>query len=303
MQLDTTGAQLEVDLAERTFREMTSAAAIAAADQAVALAQQAQDTAQKKVNGLTYARATEAFIDNLKAQIVLARQELADANRDFNHVEDLADNDPSKARAQVRMTDCPDQPEQARGQLQLVHRPAVRDRRRPDQCQSRRGDGRRPGGPVVCVRPARRNHAPWRPPARSWPRSRRLATPSRPPRPASRRPAWSRPSTARSSALDIFPGEYATPGQVVVVVSDIDHLRVETTDLSERDVAAIEIGQTATVFIEALGEEAAGTVVAISPVADLLGGDVVYQTTIELQSLPAALRSGMSADVRFEGAN
>ena len=83
-------------------------------------------------------------------------------------------------------------------------------------------------------------------------------------------------------------------------MSDVQHLRVETADLSERDVGAIEVGQPATVFIDALGQEAAGTVLAVSPVADLLGGDVVYKTTIQLESAPSGLRVGMSAEVRFQ---
>jgi hypothetical protein len=38
---------------------------------------------------------------------------------------------------------------------------------------------------------------------------------------------------------------------------------------------------------------------AISPLADTLGGDVVYKVTIELDSLPEGLRAGMSAEVQF----
>ena len=34
-------------------------------------------------------------------------------------------------------------------------------------------------------------------------------------------------------------------------------------------------------------------------VPDTLGGDVVYQTTIDLDTQPAALRPGMSVDVTF----
>jgi hypothetical protein len=37
-------------------------------------------------------------------------------------------------------------------------------------------------------------------------------------------------------------------------------------------------------------------------VADILGGDVVYKTTILLESVPAGLRAGMSAEVRFDRA-
>jgi hypothetical protein len=37
-----------------------------------------------------------------------------------------------------------------------------------------------------------------------------------------------------------------------------------------------------TVFIKALNQDVAGKVSAIAPLADTLGGDVVYKTTIDL---------------------
>lgn len=68
-------------------------------------------------------------------------------------------------------------------------------------------------------------------------------------------------------------GEFAAPGQVVMVVSDMSELRIDTTYLSVRDVARAEIGQRASVYLEALDEEVGGQVASIPPVADTLGGD------------------------------
>ena len=94
-------------------------------------------------------------------------------------------------------------------------------------------------------------------------------------------------------------GDYVLPGQVILVLSDVSHLHVETTDLSERDVPQVKLGQAATVSIKALNQQVAGKVSAISPLADSLGGDVVYKTTILLDKLPANIRAGMSVDVQF----
>jgi len=298
LQLDGTTAQLEVDQAQRTLREMTSEAALAAADQAVATAQQEQDKAQKKVNGLTYPRATEAFIENLKAQITLARKELADATRAFNHVEDLADNDPGKARAQVRMSTAQinlnklvgnynwytGQPSEIDVALTYANLEAANEAVQEAQwfAAALRGEplpAEASGAQLAELESARGALTA----AQARLDSTRLLS----------------PIAGEVVTLDILPGEFATPGQVVVVVSDVQHLRVETDDLSERDVAAIEVGQPATIFIDALGQEATGTVLAISAVADILGGDVVYKTTILLESTPAGLRAGMSAEVRF----
>jgi macrolide-specific efflux system membrane fusion protein len=77
-------------------------------------------------------------------------------------------------------------------------------------------------------------------------------------------------------------------------------LQVETTDLSERDVPQVQIGQTVNVYVQALNENIAGHVVIISPISETLGGDVVYKTTIDLDAIPDGLRSGMSVDVQFQ---
>ncbi|MGE5249871.1 MAG: efflux RND transporter periplasmic adaptor subunit [Bacteroidota bacterium] len=100
-------------------------------------------------------------------------------------------------------------------------------------------------------------------------------------------------------SIDTAPGETAVPGQVVIRIGDLTDMRIETTDLSERDVAAIQIGQPASVFIEALGAEFAGKVVDIARTSEEVGGDVVYRVTIALDEQPEGLRWGMSADVSF----
>ena len=101
------------------------------------------------------------------------------------------------------------------------------------------------------------------------------------------------------TGLEVHESEWVTAGQEVLELSDLQNLRVETTDLSERDVPRIEIDQPVTVVIEALNQDVTGRVREISPLADTLGGDVVYKTTIELDSHPAGLRAGMSVVVQF----
>ncbi len=107
------------------------------------------------------------------------------------------------------------------------------------------------------------------------------------------------PFAGTVSKVAITRGEWVTPGTPVLVLADLEHMRVETTDLSELDVPKIELGMAVTVIIEALNEELAGHVIEISPLADTLGGDVVYATIVELGIHPTDLRAGMSAEVRF----
>jgi RND family efflux transporter MFP subunit len=99
--------------------------------------------------------------------------------------------------------------------------------------------------------------------------------------------------------VDISPSEYVQPGQVIIKLAKLDDLQIETTDLSELNVAAVKIGQPAKVFVEALDENFSGKVTAISPISDTIGGDVVFKVTIQLDEQPKDLLWGMSADVEI----
>ncbi|MGB8213042.1 MAG: HlyD family efflux transporter periplasmic adaptor subunit [Anaerolineales bacterium] len=108
------------------------------------------------------------------------------------------------------------------------------------------------------------------------------------------------PFSGEVASVTVSIGDYVIPGQVVVVISDVSHMHIETTDLSERDVPKVKLGQTVTVFVKALNQDVTGKVSAISPLADTLGGDVVYKVTILLEELPSGVRAGMSVDVTFD---
>jgi len=100
------------------------------------------------------------------------------------------------------------------------------------------------------------------------------------------------------ASVDIQPAEFATSGQKLIVMGDLSHFQIETTDLSEKDVPNVKIGQTATVYIEALDKNFSGKVVDIARVSETVGGDVVFKVTIELDDQPESLRWGMSAEVQ-----
>jgi multidrug efflux pump subunit AcrA (membrane-fusion protein) len=105
------------------------------------------------------------------------------------------------------------------------------------------------------------------------------------------------PISGAAVSVDIIPGDTVLPGQVVVTLADLSTLRVETTDLSERDVAEIHVGQPATVYVEALDQELSGRVARIAPQAVIVGGDVTYTVVVELEGLPSDLRWGMTVEV------
>jgi len=103
-------------------------------------------------------------------------------------------------------------------------------------------------------------------------------------------------------SVDIAPAETVVPGQAVILLGDLSRYQIETTDLSERDVTRVQVGQSANVFIEALEEEFTGKVIDVDRISTTLGGDVVFKVTIELDDQPEGLLWGMSADVQIETA-
>ena len=107
------------------------------------------------------------------------------------------------------------------------------------------------------------------------------------------------PFAATVVAVNANLGEMVQPGQTVIVLADLSHMQVETTDLGERDVVRVTEGQPARVFVEALNADIPGRVIQVSPQATVIGGDVVYTVLVELDEQPGNLRWGMSVDVEI----
>ena len=102
------------------------------------------------------------------------------------------------------------------------------------------------------------------------------------------------------SELNINPNEWVSPGIPVLLIADLDHLQVETTDLGEIDVAQIQVNDVAIVTLDALPKlELTGTVISIAPKASE-GSGVNYTVTLELSEANPELRWGMTAYIDIE---
>jgi len=100
-------------------------------------------------------------------------------------------------------------------------------------------------------------------------------------------------------SINVEPGEVAEANKTVVVMGDLSHLQIVTTDLSEREIANVRIGQTAMTRIKALDQDLPGKVAAIAPLSGLKDGDTVFKVTIELDQEPKSLLWGMTGDVQI----
>ncbi len=101
--------------------------------------------------------------------------------------------------------------------------------------------------------------------------------------------------------LDISPGEYAAPGMAILVLADTSTWQVETTDLTELNIAEISEGAPVTITLDAIpGLELPGRVSTIAPYGESRQGDIVYTVKVTLDRQDPRLRWNMTAKVVIE---
>jgi RND family efflux transporter MFP subunit len=102
------------------------------------------------------------------------------------------------------------------------------------------------------------------------------------------------------TSLSVISGEFVPSDQAIVTLATLNTLQVETTDLSERDITKVKLGAPVNISIEAIHKNFTGKVISISPIADTVGGDVVFKVTIAFDQQPTNLFWGMTAEVTIE---
>lgn len=298
-ELDNTAAQAEVNQAERTVRELTSPAAIAAAEQAVANAQKTYDDAKKKVDSINNRHADSATINYLKDQVTLAQNALDRARDIYKRTGGLSDVDPARAQSATNLYNAQQAYNRALSNLDWYANPpsandvalatadfdaasaALQESKwYVSELKGESVPADATGAKLTQLQQARDALKA----AQNRLDHTRLVS----------------PFAGVITAVNLVAGEYASPGQPIIAISNVTNLQVITTDLSERDVANVSVGQSASVFVEALNKEVTGHVITISSVAETLGGDVVYKTTIALDELPEGIRAGMSVTVQYQ---
>ncbi len=102
------------------------------------------------------------------------------------------------------------------------------------------------------------------------------------------------------ASISVIPGEFVPSNQAVITVATLNTLQLETTDLSERDIAKIKVGAPVNITVDALHKDFTGKVIGISPKPDIVGGDVIFKVTIAFDQQPQNLLWGMTGDVKIE---
>ncbi len=296
VELDNTIALLEVERAKRTLRELTSPMQIAIAEEALAVALETRDDEAHDVVALDYGRASQEMLDEVRAEITLAEDRLEEAQTAYNRVANQSLESSKRAKALLALNDAKTYLNSLRANYQWYISPPSEVDIAKETAQAE-------------VAESAYQEAQWYlavlkgekiPPEASGVKLAELQQAQDNFEVAQNRLDQTRliaPISGVVTEINIIAGEYAFPANTLIVISDMSQPQIKTTDLSERDILKIAIGNQAAITVDALNESFSGQVIAISPLADTLGGDVVYEVTLEFNKIPENLLGGMSAEV------
>jgi len=297
-ELDTTGLQIDLNKAQNNLAELTSPGAIAIAEQDLAQANKKVKDTKDDFDALEYPRATDTRIDNTQAAIDLANKRLTLARDRWHQVARLEQGDERRAAALLEITN-------AQIALDDLNAKITWYTNKPDAIDAA----------IITAdydaAVAHADEAKWlvaelkgesvpaeaTGPGLNQLRSARNLVESLKSQIANNQ--IKSPFDGTVAKADAHIGEIVNPDTPLFIVSNEEKLIVETTDLSEKDVSQVSVGQKVSIYVKALQTNADGTVISISPVADMLGGDVVYRTRISFDELPEGVLSGMSVDVNY----
>ena len=294
------GAQLEMLSATKAYDDLFANHEVIRAQAELELAQAkiALDDAEEERERKNFRRASNATIDGLRADFVLAKEALDKAEEAFEGVADRDEDDAIRAQALSALSNArkaydralqnlnyalglPDAEEVEEAEAQLALAQARLDKAQVDYDKVKDG----PDPEQLAIAEARVENA-----------QKQLASAQK----TLQDQTLTAPFAGVVSRLYLREQEWGMAGEPVLQIADLANLRVETTDLSEIDVASVSVGDTATITFDALPDVVVeGVVQQIAPRADE-GSGVNYKVVLELNTIPAGLRWGMTAFVDIE---
>lgn len=105
------------------------------------------------------------------------------------------------------------------------------------------------------------------------------------------------PTSGTITQVDIKVGEQATPSKEVMVLQNVGDLHAEA-DVSEANIATLQVGQSIDYTLDALGPDQhfSGKVLTINPSSTVISGVVNYKVKGSLDNVPN-IKPGMTADM------
>jgi HlyD family secretion protein len=262
----------------------------ALAEQAKVLAEIALDKTTNEYERIQTTRASENTIEKTRALLDIARDELADAEEAYQKVESRAEGDVLKAQATLTLTNARTRVNDLQRQLGWYL-----DSSDPLDVMEKEA--------AVTVAKATLADA-----EREYERLKEGPDPDEVLAAQARIKAYESVINQKylvapfdGTIIEVYAqsGESISPGVPVILLADLETLVVQTTDLSEVDIARVKIGDPAKVTFDSLANTVVSGKVIDIALKNAVGSGVYYTVTIALDDTPEELRWGMSAFVEI----
>ena len=294
------GAELELLTAQSAVRDLVDNADLVRAnlEMELAIANRDLDLAEKRIHWKDYTRGDQEQIDIARANYIIAEDAVSEAQELYDKFDDRDQDDPMRAEVFSQLAAARQQRDKALSNLNyLLDKPNDLDVGEIDAklsvARAKVADAQRkldlmkdgPDANQLALAEQRLKNAEI---------SLKAA------RAALDELELKAPFAASISSLDVTVGESISPAVPVATIADFSTWYVETTDLTELNIARIRMGQPAMVRFDAIpGLEIIGRVTSINPFGENRQGDVVYAVKLQLETPDEQLRWNMTASVTF----
>jgi HlyD family secretion protein len=268
---------------------LNSNVALARAEQNLTNAKQAVEDAQKDVTKLDYRRASDALLDQTRAEIDLANKRISLAEDAYKLVSNRPDGDPLKAQALLELTNA--RLERDRKQATLnwyLGKPSELDAARyraalnlalAQEADAQREYDRLSAGNAAEIAAARARVEA----AQATLNLARVTA----------------PFGGIVTEAHPLPGDLVNAGTAAFRLDDLSSLLVDV-NVSEVDINSVAVGQPVKLTFDAiLGREYNGVVVEVAQTGTVSGGVVNFRVTVELTNADAQVKPGMTAAVNI----
>ena len=291
-QAAVSAALLEQAAAQRAVDDLQKKAALAKAQAQADLtaAQKGYIQAQQALTDVDTSDYT-THLDDARNEVSKANDDLKTARDDFNKVSDLAADNQTRKTAENKLKDMQNTYDTAVHKRDLLISQLNDAKAQVDFAKARVDDAQ-------AAVDARQNGPD---PADLVPAQARLKNAQD--QIAAAQAALARmdltaPYDATVVRIDVKVNDLATPAQPAVLIADLSKWVVETSDLTEKEVVSVALGQKAEIIPDALPElNLTGVVDAIGQTFVEKSGDIDYVVRIPLDSGDARLRWGMTVKV------
>jgi HlyD family secretion protein len=292
--------ELELLSAQKDLKDLKEQADVARsqAQLAVAEAKKALDKAEKRLDSRDYRRGDQEQVDIARSNYVLSVNGVDKATEFYDQVDDREEDDPVRAEAFSQLAVARQKRDTALANLNyLLDKPNDLDVAQIDAqlsvAQSNLADAERrltrlqdgPDAEQLSLADARvKNAAVSLEAAKAKLNDLELKA----------------PFDGTISALNTTVGEFVSPGVSVVTLADFSTWLIETTDLTELNIARVKLGQPAMIHFDALPDIGLiGRVTTIKPFGENRQGDIVYTVVLKLETTDERLRWNMTTSVTF----